>query len=76
MTGFLRLLLAVYLGGLLLGISGVAIWAAMYTKPTSETTWPGRALWWAGHAVVAVGLAAVAGLIVAAVVVGALHILH
>ncbi len=73
---WLRVVLAVYLGGLLLGITGAAIYAAWFTKPTSETTWVGWLLWRAGHAVVAVGLAALAGLFLAAVVVGALHILQ
>ncbi len=74
MTDFLRILLAVYAGGVLLGITGLAVYVAMYTKPTSDTTWPGRILWRAGHAVVGVGLAAVAGLFVAAVVVGAVRV--
>ncbi len=76
MTDFLRLVFAVYAGGVLLGIAGLAVYAAWFTKPAPDTTWVGWWLWRAGHAIVAVGLAMLAGLFLAAVIVGALHVLR
>lgn len=52
---------ALWLAALLTGISGFAVYAALFQLPTSETPWTGRALYRVGQGLVALAILLMAG---------------
>ena len=66
----LRWAVAIFLAAMMAGLSGFAVYAALYTVPRPETPWAGRALHWLGHGLIYATIALIVGAILGAGVVG------
>ena len=68
----LRWAVTVWLAGVMLGCSVFGAYAALYTRPTEDTPWTGRALYHLGQGVIALGVLLVVGGILGAGIAGGL----
>lgn len=68
----LRWAVTLWLAALLSGVSGLAIYSAVFTRPTRETGWVGWVVYRTGQALVVVAVVVIGGGILAAAIAGGL----